>query len=133
MAKEWSKSWVSSIQPRKQRKFRANAPLHVRRKFVNAALSKDLKKEHGFRSIAIRRGDTVRMLTGQFKGSSGKVSKVSVKRGFIHVEGAVLKKADGTDSFYPVNASNVEIIKFDTSDKRRTDKIERLKKENGKQ
>lgn len=132
MVKIWSKSWISSLQPRKQRKYRTKAPLHVRRKFLSAPLSKELKEQYNTRSIPVRQGDTVRITTGQFKGTNGKITKVSLKRGFVHVEGAVLKKADGTDSHYPLNPSNVVIIKLDASDNKRVEKLERLKKENGK-
>ena len=35
MKKEFSKNWKASKQPRKQRKYRANAPLHLKRKMIN--------------------------------------------------------------------------------------------------
>ncbi|MCW1309534.1 MAG: 60S ribosomal protein L26, partial [Candidatus Nanoarchaeia archaeon] len=37
--KYWSKKWKSSKKPSKQRKYRYNAPLHIRRKFLSVNLS----------------------------------------------------------------------------------------------
>ena len=44
MKTEWSPGWKSSVQPRKQRKYRMNAPLHVKRKFMSAKLDKTLRE-----------------------------------------------------------------------------------------
>ncbi|MEK6867369.1 MAG: 60S ribosomal protein L26, partial [Nanoarchaeota archaeon] len=44
MQKEWSAHWKASTQPRKQRKYRWKAPLHVLVNFVREHLSKDLRK-----------------------------------------------------------------------------------------
>ena len=49
MKKDFSKSWKSSRQPRKQRKYVFNAPLHIRHKLVSANLSKELRKKYGKR------------------------------------------------------------------------------------
>ena len=72
--KLWSKVWKSSSQPRKQRKYLHNSPLHVKHKLMAAPLSKDLKKEHGVRSVPVRSGDTVTIRAGQFKGKTGKAN-----------------------------------------------------------
>ena len=133
MEKKWSNKWNSSTQRRKQRKYLFNAPLHIKRKLINASLSKELRKEYSTRSIPVRKGDTVKIISGGFKDVSGKVTKVSLARTFIHVEGATVKRADGTESLYPIHPSNVVIVKLELNDKQRVQKIERLKKENGKQ
>ncbi len=62
MKKKFSDKWKASKLPRKQRKYLANAPLHIKRKFLSANLSKELRKKHGKRSIPIRKGDTVRIM-----------------------------------------------------------------------
>ncbi len=45
MKKKFSTSWKASRQIRKQRKYRENAPLHLRNKFMTANLSKELRKK----------------------------------------------------------------------------------------
>ena len=57
---------ISSIQPRKQRKFRYNAPLHIRGAFLHAPLAADLREKYGKRSFRVVTGDTVKVLRGEF-------------------------------------------------------------------
>jgi len=128
MEKKWSKSWKNSLQTRKQRKYLHNAPLHIKHKLVASSLSSELKEKHGVRSIPVKKGDTVTIMAGQFKGKSGKVTKVSLARTFAHVEGAAVKKANGSDSLYPVHPSNLMITKLDLDDKKRAEKLEKVKK-----
>lgn len=128
VSKLFSKQWKASSQPRKQRKYLFNAPLHLKHKMCAANLSKELREKYGVRSLPVRKDDIVTIMSGQFKAQSGKVTKVSVKRLFVHVEGAVIKKADGSDSFYPIHPSNLKITKLNLDDKLRAEKIERMGK-----
>lgn len=121
--KLWSKSWKGSKQPRKQRKYQYNAPLHIRKRFVSANLSKELQKSYGKRAISLRRGDTVTIMRGQFKKRSGKITKVDLKRVRVYVEGVEQSKADGTKSLYPLHPSNVQITNLNLEDKKRLKRI----------
>ncbi len=114
-----------SKQPRKQRYHLFNAPLHVRQKLMTAPLSPELRAKMGVKRLPVRKGDTVRILRGDWKGHEGKVVRVSLKKMRIYVEGATMKRADGTPRYYPIHPSNVMIIKLDLSDKRRLEIIER--------
>lgn len=130
MKKVWSNAWKASSQKRKQRKFVFNAPLHVKHKLVNVSLAKDLKTEHSTRAVPVRSGDVVEIMAGQFKGTSGKVTKVSLSRTKVFVEGAAVKRRDGSDSLYPIHPSNLRITKLDLSDKKRADKLAKVKEAN---
>jgi large subunit ribosomal protein L24 len=130
MKKKFSNAWKASSQKRKQRKFVFNAPLHVKHKFVNVSLSKDLKAEHSTRAVPVRVGDVVEIMAGQFKSTSGKVSKVSLIKTKVYVEGAAVKRRDGTDSLYPIHPSNLRITSLDLSDKTRADKLAKVKEAN---
>ena len=125
--KEWSSAWISSKKPKKQRKYRYNSPLHIRKKFLRANLAKDLRSKHKMRSVGVRKKDKVKILRGQFKNKIGIVTKVSVKKCKVYVEGIEQVRKDGTKSFYPLTPSNLQIIELNLDDKRRI-KI----KENGK-
>lgn len=127
MKKLWSKSWKASTQKRKQRKYVFNAPLHIKHKLVNVSLAKELKTEYNTRSIPVRTGDTVKIMAGQFKETTGKVTKVSLGKTKVYVEGASVKRRDGSDAQYPIHPSNLMITKLDLSDKRRADKIATFK------
>lgn len=120
----FSIQWLSSIQPRKQRKYRHNAPLHTRGTFLHAKLAKDLKEKHGCSSLRVRTGDKVKILRGQFKGIEGNVDRVDVAREKIFVKDAELAKKDGGKVAYPIHPSNVMITSVTTEDKKR------FKKEN---
>ncbi len=127
MKKQWSKSWISSSQSRKQRKYLHNAPLHIKHRLLSSTLSADLRKEHGVRSVPARKGDTVKITTGQFKGKEGKITKVSLSKMKVHVDGATIKRVDGSDAMYPIHASNLMITKLDLSDNARSAKLKKLK------
>ena len=108
-----------SYQPRKQRKRQFKAPLHRRQKMVAAHLSKELRKELKTRSLPVRKGDTVRIMRGKFRGVEGKVVRVDLKKIRVYVEGVTVKKADGTERLVPIHPSNLLIIDVDRSDERR--------------
>jgi len=125
MEKKFSKKWIKSKQARKQRKFIYNAPLHIRRKFLNTLLSKELKEKYNRRSFPIRKGDKVKILRGQFKGIEGKVVKVFLKKTRVYVEKAEIKKRDGSKVYYPLHPSNLMITSLDLEDIKRVKALER--------
>lgn len=108
-----------SSQPRKQRKYRYQAPLHIKHKLLGALLSPELREKHGIKSIPVREGDTVKMLRGDHKETEGKVLAVDLKGMTITVDGVTVTKSDGTEVPRPVHPSNVMITKLDTKDELR--------------
>ncbi|MQY53948.1 MAG: 50S ribosomal protein L24 [Methanosarcinales archaeon] len=108
-----------SKQPRKQRKARYNAPLHIRHKFMSAALSDELRDKYGKRSFPLRKGDTVRVVRGDDKGKEGKVRTVDLKGEKITVEGVVVARSDLSEVPRTVHPSNVVITKLELKDKLR--------------
>lgn len=128
MKNEWSKSWNASIRPAKQRKYRYNAPLHIKHNFLAVHLSPELRKKHETRATPIRKGDKVKILVGQFKKKTGKINKVLIKNQKIYIEGIETVKKDGSKAFIPIHPSNLMITELDLADKRRKVKNE-VKKE----
>lgn len=114
---------VSSGQPRKQRKVRIDAPLHVRQKYLHARLERKLADRYKLRSVQLRKGDTIKVLRGDFRGREGKVAKVNLKNESIEVDGVTLHKADGSEVARPIHPSNVMVTKLDLKDKLRTSKL----------
>jgi len=112
-------------QPRKVRKRLYNAPLHARHELLSAPLAPPLAREVGVRRLPVRKGDTVMIVRGEFKGHEGKVIRVSLKKSRIFVEGVTRRKTDGTEVFVPVHPSKVMITKLDLSDERRKEIIRR--------
>ncbi len=116
---------ISSSQPRKQRLFRYNAPNHMRQKFVHAHVSKELAAKLGTkkRSIGIKRGDTVKIMSGQNRGKSGKILSVDLNMAVVFVEGISRKTAKGKEKPMPISASNVYLTDIDLGDKLRAAKV----------
>ncbi|QQG39234.1 MAG: 50S ribosomal protein L24 [Candidatus Woesearchaeota archaeon] len=119
MKKKFSTAWKSSSQTRKQRKYMANAPLHIKQKFVAAHLSKELKKRYKKRSLKLREGDIVLIMRGQFKKKSGKIIEVDLKRTKVYVEGIDMTKKNGSKVRYPLHPSNLLITELKLDDKMR--------------
>ena len=128
MRKEWSNKWVASKQPRKQRKFRHNAPLHVRQKFVSAHLSEILRRRFGRRSLPLSKGDEVKVMRGKDRGFKGKIERVDLKNSKVYIEGLTVKKVDGSEVMKPVEPSNLLIVEPKMDDKRRQAIVERARK-----
>jgi large subunit ribosomal protein L24 len=126
--KLWSKSWISSKKPKKQRKYRFNAPLHVKKNFLSVNLSKALRQKYGTRNLSVRKGDKVKIVRGQHRKKEGKVIKVFRKYQKIHVEGIDNNKKDGSKTPVSIQPSNVMILTLDLEDKKRKAKIEGINK-----
>ncbi|MFW6383531.1 MAG: 50S ribosomal protein L24 [Nanoarchaeota archaeon] len=124
MAKDFSKSWRSSRQPDKQRKFVYNAPYHIRGRLMVSPLSKELRKKYNKRSLRLRKGDKVKVMRGQFKGTEGAVEKVDLKNYKVNIENVQMNKKDGTKTFYPVHPSNLMITNIYKEDKKRLSRLQ---------
>ncbi|MCP3681145.1 MAG: 50S ribosomal protein L24 [bacterium] len=125
---DFSTTWKSSKKPGKQRKYRYNAPLHVKQKLMGAHLSKDLRTKYGKRTVRVKKGDTVKVLRGKFKGKSGKIERIDLKSSKIYITGIDVTKRDGTKAFCSIDPSNVIITELDLDDKKREKSIKRKQK-----
>jgi large subunit ribosomal protein L24 len=121
---EFAPTWKSSTQRRKQRKYRMNAPFHIKQKFTAIPLSKDLKKKFKKKSMTARKGYQIKIMRGQFKKQTGKIVEVNLKDTKVHVEGIQQVKRDGTKAFYPIHPSNLQIIEMSLEDKKLKKKLE---------
>merc|ERR1711993_108625 len=110
MAKQ--NSAVSS-QSRRSRKAHFNAPSHLRRKIMSAALSKELRAKYNCRSMPVCKDDEVKIVRGKFKGEqTGKVIQSYRKKYIIHVERIQREKAGGQTVHISISPSNVVITKM---------------------
>ena len=122
MKRKFSTAWQGSSQPRKQRKYAANAPLHLKRKLLSVNLAKDLRKKYGKKNIPVRKGDTVLIMRGKFKAKKGKVNEIKTKLEKVYVEGVQIKKRDGSTVNVPLKSSNLQIIELYLEDRKRLGK-----------
>jgi len=102
----------TSDKPRQQRKYRYTAPLHLRRHFVHVHLSKDLRAKMKTRAVAVKTGDKVKVMRGNFAGKEGKVMSVNLTRTKIFIEGMTAKKQKGKEVAVPFEPSNLMIMEM---------------------
>ncbi len=127
MKSEYSPQWIGSVQPRKQRKYLANAPLHIKHKFLSANLSKALRQKYGTRSIPLRKGDEVLVMRGSFKKKKAKITDVNVIKCTVTIEGLQRARKDGTKVNIPFKPSNLQIQSVVTDDKMRFGSVPKTK------
>lgn len=125
MKKKFSASWKSSRKQSKQRKYRFNAPLHIRQKLAGSHLSGELRKKYSKRSISLIKGDKVKVIHGNFKKHEGKVEGVELGRTRAFVSGIEYTKKDGTKKMIPINPSNLMITELNMEDKLRQKLLEK--------
>jgi large subunit ribosomal protein L24 len=128
MKKDFAKNWVSSKLPRKQRKYRVNAPLTTRRTIMKCNLSPSLRKKYDTRNVKVRKGDMVKILRGKHKGKKEKINRVDTKKYRLYLDNIVFEKKDGTKIPVPIHYSNVQIWELNLSDKKRVSSLNKKTK-----
>lgn len=101
-----------------------------RDKFLGANLSENLREQHSKRSMRVIKGDTVRILRGEYVGIEGKVEKVNTEKSTLSIEGVQREKIRGGNVKVQVHASNVQIISLNTDDDYRIKGIPKSKDKN---
>ena len=100
---------------------------HTRSKQLGATLSKELREKYGSRSARVTKGDTVRVMRGEFKGIDGKVTQVSTEKNSIAVEGIKREKLKGGNVDIYIHTSNVMITGVNLDDKWRQNRLGKQK------
>ena len=100
------------------------ASYQTRSKQLGSALSKDLQKKYGKRSVRVIEGDSITIARGEFKGVDGKVSNVSASKNSVAIEGVKKEKTKGDKFDVYINTSNLIVTSLNTDDKRRMSKLE---------
>src|SRR5208337_3515777 len=112
-----------STKPSKQRAALYNTHANRRRRILSASLSTELKTTQGRNSYPVRKGDTVKILRGDFAGIEGKITQIDTKRQRLFVEGVSRENVAGTSANVSVHSSKVMITKLNLDDKWRADSI----------
>ncbi len=109
--------------------------MHVRQHFVHSHLDKALRAKLGIKksSVQISKGDTVKVMAGSKKGTTGKVTRVSLRTGRISIDSLVKKNAKGKEFNVPISASNVYITDLNLTDKMRAAKLKSRSRRNRSQ
>ena len=97
-------------------------------KQICAPISKDLRKKYSRRSARIMLDDTVKVIRGEYKGITGKVSKISTDSNSIAIEGNKKEKLKGDKIDIYIHTTNVIITTLNTDDKWRLKILEKKSK-----
>ena len=116
--------WVASVSPKKQRKYRSNAPLHIKRKMLAAHLSKELRARYRTRNFPLKKGDSVIITRGKFKGKDGKIDRIYTKQLKVSVDSAKNITKKGNKVPFKIRPSALILTDLNLSDGRRLKKIE---------
>ncbi len=104
-------------------------PKHQRDKMVGAVLEDSLRRQYGRKNIRVIRGDSIRVMRGEYKGVEGKVEKVNTEHATLHIEGIQREKIRGGQVKVPIHSSNVMVISLNLDDDYRSSKIQGAAKE----
>jgi len=99
--------------------------LHTKHKMMSSNLSKELRKKYEKRNFPLRKGDSIKILRGEFKGKTGKIETVNLKRLRVIIEGIYRTKKDGTKVGVYFNPSNLQIKELNLEDGKRKQALER--------
>ncbi len=125
MIRKFSSHWTGSKQPRKQKKYVAQAHTKIRQGLMSAHLSKDLRTKYNRRAFPLKKGDTVKVMRGEFSGKTGKVAEVNLTKLKLTIDGIQVQKKDGTKINAIFTASNLLITELNMDDKKREESIKK--------
>ena len=97
-------------------------------KQICATISKYLRKKYSRRSVRIMIDDTVKVIRGEYKGITGKVSKISTENKSIAIEGNKKEKLKGDKVDVYIHTTNVIVTALNTDDKWRLKILEKKPK-----
>ena len=117
------------MKPTKMRNKQIYRALHqVTNKQISAPLSKDLRKKYSRRSVRIMVDDTAKVIRGEYKVITAKVSKISTNSNSIALEGNKKEKLKGEKIDVYIHSSNVIVTSLNTDDKWRIKILEKKPK-----
>ena len=113
------------MKPTKMRnKMIYHATYTTKSKQLGSALSKDLHKRYGRRSVRVIEGDSIRIVRGEYKGVDGKISKISTQKNSVSIEGIKKDKTKGDKVDVYIHTSNLVVTSLNTGDKWRMARLE---------
>jgi large subunit ribosomal protein L24 len=97
--------------------------------FMSSNIASALREQYGRRSLRPIKGDTIKVLRGEYSGIEGKIEKVNTKSGTLSIEGVQREKIRGGNVKVPIHASNVQVVSLKLDDKLRLKLVEEKPKE----
>jgi large subunit ribosomal protein L24 len=107
---------ASPHSPRRQRKALYTAAPFQRRRRMTVPLSRELRTRFHARSLPLRKGDTVRVLSGSFVGREERVAKVDRRAYSVILDNVTLKTGEEKLTPLPIRTSHLVITRLNLSD-----------------
>jgi large subunit ribosomal protein L26e len=107
---------VSPHSPRRQRKARYTADSFERRVRMGVPLSRELRARFHCRALPVRKGDTVRVLSGSFAGREERVARVDRRAYSVTLDNVTLKTADEKMKPLSLGVGHLVITRLNLSD-----------------
>jgi len=107
---------VSPHAPRRQRKALYNADPFERRRRMALPLSRELRGRFHIRSLPVRKGDTVRVLSGSFETREERVAKVNRRDYTLILDNVTLKTGEEKLKALPIRPSHLVITRLNLAD-----------------
>ena len=107
---------TTSRLPRQQRKAVYTADTFERRKRMAVPLSRELRRRYGRRQVPVRKGDTVRILSGSYVGREERVAKVDRRSYSVTLDNVTGKTADAKLKPLPIRTSHLLLTKLNLAD-----------------
>lgn len=114
---------MPSSKPSKVRKRIYTSAHHTRSKLVKSMLSEDLRGEYSVSSARLRKGDSVKIMRGEYSGVEAKVTAVHTESGRVDVEGIKQQKIAGGDAPIGIHASKLMITGLNLNDDMRKKRL----------
>lgn len=106
-----------------------NIPKHRIDKNIRSPLTETLRNEYKKRNARVIKGDTVKVLRGEYKNVEGKVEKVKTRNSSLLIEGIQREASKGGKVKVQIHSSNVMITSLNLQDKERGNIIRKIKSE----
>jgi large subunit ribosomal protein L24 len=104
-----------------------NINKHKIDKNICSPLTDNLRNEYNKRNARVIKGDTVKVLRGEYKNVEGKVEKVKTDRSTLFIEGIQREASKGGKVKVQIHSSNVMITSLNLQDKQRGNVIRKIK------
>jgi large subunit ribosomal protein L24 len=107
---------ASSRAPRRQRRALYEADTFERRRRMAVPLSRELRARFQRRSVPVRKGDTVRVLSGSFVGREERVARIHRRSYSVTLDNVTLKTAEDKLKALRLRTSHLVITRLNLSD-----------------
>lgn len=107
---------TSPRSPRRQRRALYTADTFERRRRMSVPLSRELRARFHRRAVPVRKGDTVRVLSGSFVGREERVARVDRRVYALTLDNVTLKTADEKMKPLPIRTAHLVITRLNLSD-----------------